>query len=90
MKKYTQYSWAMDSKTFGMVVKQMRDEAGLSQNDVASVLGVSGSYIGYIEKNNERMITLRIDHVIGLCNLFDLDPRDYYYIKPSGKGFGRD
>src|SRR5260370_22941112 len=42
----------MNKKTLGNVVKQARDEVGLTQRELAAQLGVKASHVAYIANNH--------------------------------------
>lgn len=44
----------MPNKTLGSVVKAARDEARLTQRDLAAVVGVKASHIAYIENGHRK------------------------------------
>lgn len=49
----------MDSENYGKMVKNLRLQAGLTQNQVAESLGVTPGYISNVE-NNRTAMSLRI------------------------------
>lgn len=49
----------MDSENYGKMVKSLRLQAGLTQNQVAESLGVTPGYISNVE-NNRTAMSLRI------------------------------
>jgi transcriptional regulator with XRE-family HTH domain len=64
----------MDNKNYGTLIKNLRIQNGLTQNQVAESLGVTPGYISNVE-NNRTAMSLRIltyyAHLIG-CSLDSL------------------
>lgn len=60
-------------KEMGVRIKKERQYRGLKQEDCARLLGLSGSYLGLVERG-ERMLSL--EKVIRFCQVFGM-PADY-------------
>ena len=59
---------------FGMYVRAARERKRLNQSDVAELLGISQSYLSYIEQG-KREIDLAL--AFKFCDVLDLDMRDF-------------
>lgn len=75
------HPWLFDFAEFAQMVATHRQASGLTQVELGDMIGVSGSYIGYVERNIFDEITLRIDHAVQICNLFEVDVRDYFIVE---------
>ena len=49
-----------DLKKFGMRIKELRDERGLTQEQLAEKLGVSANYVGMIERAERNTALLKV------------------------------
>lgn len=74
------HPWKFDFPAFAAMVKTQRQVGELSQEELGEMIGLSGTYIGYIERNMFDTITLRVDHMTQLCNIFEVDVRDYFIL----------
>ncbi|MBR6767631.1 MAG: helix-turn-helix transcriptional regulator [Clostridia bacterium] len=61
----------MDYKALGKRVRQQRQVAGLTQEEVAEMAGVSCSFIGHIERGEKKA---SIETLICLCNALKVSP----------------
>jgi transcriptional regulator with XRE-family HTH domain len=59
-------------------VEQARIELNLTQADVEELAG----YRGYKQVLTGRSADMQVDNFLRLCNLLDLDPRDYFELAP--------
>ena len=55
----------------GARVRQMRELNGWTQGELAERVGVSGSFIGYIERGEKKA---SVDSVVALCNALEVSP----------------
>lgn len=62
-----------DAEIFGALVRQLRTDRGLTQEELAERTELSVSYIGFIERG-ENLPTLTI--VLNLANALAVDPGD--------------
>lgn len=60
--------------SFGEFIKKGRESRGLTQGEVATLLGMSQSYYGYIERG-ERNVDLVV--AMKICRVLRLDLSDY-------------
>lgn len=67
----------------GHRVRRLRRAAGYTQAAAADLLGVSGSYLNLIERN-QRPVTAAL--LLKLADVFDLDPRAFAEQAPGGGG----
>jgi len=72
----TKIDWFIISR-----VKEMRQDFGLEQDDVAIHLGVSNGFIGQIESPNFRA-KYNTSHINELAKLFKCSPKDFMPEKP--------
>lgn len=63
------------SKYVGAKVHDLRKEAGLRQEELGKLLGVSRVSILNMESGKHR---LSIDHLFFLCGLFKCNPNDFF------------
>jgi len=70
MKRYEIMSEKSNIKSFGDLIKKLRDERNLSLQDVANAVGISASYICRLEKNERRNPSLYI--VDKLASFFEI------------------
>jgi len=74
----SEYSHVFDDVQFGIDVRAARVKRGVTQKELAIVLGYSeGSYISIIEVASKRE-NIRMADFIKLCQIFDLHPFDYF------------
>lgn len=83
MIEYALYNWVFDAIEFGKKLKASREHAGLSREDVAKMIDVSGSTVATWESG--RCSAPMPSHFLALVNAFDLDPREFYCIANTGK-----
>ena len=57
--------------TIGDNIKKYRERAGLTQNQLASIIGVTGSNISQIEHNDRE---LRLDKANAICKALKITP----------------
>ncbi len=57
------------NNTFGIKIKILREQKGLSLNEMAKELGIKKSRIGMWESNNS---IPRIDVLLKICNYFNV------------------
>ncbi|MBP5556581.1 MAG: helix-turn-helix transcriptional regulator [Bacteroidales bacterium] len=69
-------------KSFGLIIKELRNNAGISQERLALESGVDRTYIGDIEKGN-RNVSLEI--IEKLCRYFKI-PISELFIKIEKHG----
>ena len=62
-------------KAFGMAVRKLRNERGISQEDFGDVAKIDRSYVGQIERG-ERNISL--SKVFLLCDALHVAPSDLF------------
>lgn len=62
-------------KQFGSHIQELRNQKGLSQEDLAELVDIDRSYIGFIERG-ERNITL--DKIIKLAKALNIKPKDLF------------
>lgn len=59
---------------FGMYIRAARERKRMSQSEVADALGISQSYLSYLEKG-KREIDLAL--AFKVCDVLELDMRDF-------------
>lgn len=62
-------------------VKKLRTKKGLTQQDIASIIGVSRSYIANAESSNENH-KYNVRHINALADYFEMSPKDFLPEKP--------
>jgi len=67
------------ASNFGITIFAHRRELGLSQDAVASLIGATGSMISDYEQSKED--NPKMKNFLALCNLFDLDPREFFELE---------
>ena len=60
-------------RVLGLNVQEMREAAGMSQEDLAGLSAVSRSYISRIEGG---LVNVTLDIVVRLAHVFDVNPID--------------
>jgi transcriptional regulator with XRE-family HTH domain len=68
-----------DAAGFGRAVREQRQRARLTKRALAELMGRSDSHVAQIERGGNAG-TLAVEDMVRLCNLFDLDPRQYFLI----------
>lgn len=58
------------------IIKQKRIETGLSQSELALLLGVSSSFIGKIESPANENTRYNLNHINNLAQIFHCSPRE--------------
>ena len=64
----------METKTFGQALKEIRRDAGVTQRELATAVGVDFSYISKIE--NDRMPPPAADTIVRICEVLGIPPDD--------------
>ena len=57
--KIIQCKISIDRKFFGRVVRTYREDVGLTQQELAGLLGMSKSFVSNVELGDERALTIR-------------------------------
>lgn len=70
--------FVFEAQSFGALVRQRRDMAGLSQVDFGSLIGRSGTYISRIELWKVMPEGLTLTDYLNICNLLDLNPSAFF------------
>jgi transcriptional regulator with XRE-family HTH domain len=65
------------SKTLGEIVKQRRQTRGLTQRQLAEMLGVKGSHVAYLESGRRKPSFALIKH---LAEVLELDPQQLFLL----------
>lgn len=75
--KYAHADWAFDAEKFAESLQAMTDD---DMQAAADLLGVSWQTIRRWQKGNydTEFNFPRMSNFLNLCNLLDLDPRDYF------------
>lgn len=53
-----------------------RLELGLVQESIVTLVGLSHTAISHYERGEEK--NPKIEHFLKMCNVYDLDPREYF------------
>lgn len=61
----------MDYEKLGIRVRQQRELNSLTQSQLARKVGVTGSFIGHIERGEKKA---SVDTVVALCNALEISP----------------
>lgn len=61
----------MDYRKLGARVRQLRELNDWTQGELAERVGVSGSFIGHIERGEKKA---SVDTVVALCNALEVSP----------------
>jgi transcriptional regulator with XRE-family HTH domain len=62
-------------------VKQMREEAGMTQAQLAFAMELSYGFVGQVESTNHRA-KYNLNHINKLAKIFNRDFRDFFPEKP--------
>jgi transcriptional regulator with XRE-family HTH domain len=65
-------------------VRQKRTENGMSQRELASLLGLSASFLADIETPKSRA-KYNLNHINELAKIFDCSPKDFLPEQPFGE-----
>jgi len=76
---YRSIPFAFESQSFGALLRQRRESAGLSQREVGELINRSDSFIGALERN-QQVTLMSITDYINLCNLLDLNPSAFFLL----------
>lgn len=63
---------------FGTTIFQNRNELGMSQQEVAAIVGLNAGTVSGYERGEDNM---KVQHFLAFCNAFDLDPRDFFELE---------
>lgn len=74
--EYIECWWSFDTERFGYDVKKAREDAKLTQAEVDLILKRKGTVSGV--EASRKDYTPQVETLVLLCNLFELDPRDYW------------
>lgn len=79
MKQESNYRWAFDSERFAASVKTAAALSGMLYGEIDEMHGWPNGYTSHVInlKQGERVSVVRFEM---LCNIFDLDPRDYWMV----------
>lgn len=79
MKQVSNYKWVFDSERFAMDVKTSLALSGTLYGDIDEMHGWPNGYTSHVVnlKAGERVSVNRFEMI---CNIFDLDPRDYWMV----------
>jgi DNA-binding XRE family transcriptional regulator len=85
VKKYKYGSWKFDGIGFASAVRAAMVTQGLNQAEVAELIGVSPATVSVIRNGHYRGQDKlpSVTFILALCNLFDLDIRNYWYVQWS-------
>jgi len=64
---------------FGITIFAMRRELGLTQIAVGNLIGLSETLVCEYEQGKQD--NPKMKNFLALCNLYDLDPRDYFELE---------
>lgn len=62
-------------------IKKLRTKKGLTQQDIASIIGVSRSFIANAESSSEAA-KYNVRHINALSDYFEMSPKDFWPEKP--------
>ena len=62
---------SVDYEKLGLRVRQQRELNGLTQSQLARKVGITGSFIGHIERGEKKA---SVDTVVALCNALEISP----------------
>lgn len=84
MHTVTEYDMIFDDVQFGIDVRQRRESAGMSQNELAAILGyTTGGMISKIETASYSQF-LNMRDFLKLCNRLELSPAEYFDMELGG------
>lgn len=61
----------MDYEKLGVRVRQEREHNNLTQSELARKVGVTGSFIGHIERGEKKA---SVETLVALCNALEISP----------------
>lgn len=61
----------MDYEKLGVRVRQERERNNLTQSELARKVGVTGSFIGHIERGEKKA---SVETLVALCNALEISP----------------
>ena len=64
---------------FGLDIFVMRNQMQLTCEDVGALVGIHGTTVSKYERGTEA--NMHMGNFLGLCNLYDLDPRNYFELQ---------
>lgn len=76
MKRIRSIDFIFRKNQFATDITASRVELGMTQIEVANHVGLSGSAISDYE--NAKQENMKLQNFLGLCNLFDLNPHEYF------------
>lgn len=79
MKKERSIPMIFRATQFGTDVMAARAEMEVSQAVVAHHIGISASWVSDVENGNE--VNMKMQNFLAMCNLFDLNPQDYFELE---------
>lgn len=79
MKRVRSVALVFNHMKFANDILVCRAELGMSQDDLAELLPFTGSTVSIYECGKEK--NPRIGNVLALCNVFDLDIREYFELE---------
>lgn len=61
---------------FIFIIKEVREELGISQKDLAEKLNISQSYLSEIENNKKKNVSFEL--IFHICNILNVEIRKIY------------
>lgn len=61
---------------FIFIIKEVREEKGISQKDLAEKLNISQSYLSEIENNKKKNVSFEL--ILHICNILNVEIRKIY------------
>ncbi|MFL0250629.1 helix-turn-helix domain-containing protein [Clostridium neuense] len=71
----------MEGKNFGLILKKVRQDRGLSMSDLEKAIGISSAYISRLENQNRDNISLQ--YFVKLCKIFKLSSTLIWELYPD-------
>lgn len=63
---------------FGSVIYMRRIDAGMMPDEIAYLVGMEKSTVYKYERGESNM---KMQHFLAFCNVFDLDPREFFELE---------
>lgn len=74
----TNFTWIFDDVQFAIDIREEREKRGLTQLIVAQALGYITPMVVTKVENTRNESHIKVRDFMRLCQLFDLNPQDYY------------
>lgn len=78
-----EYEWVFDWVEFGIAMDVAMNKRGMTLEALSGMALLSISRVGDLQ-NGEKSEVVKTSTLMSICNVLDLDPRDFFSIQKKG------